>query len=90
MACCGQTRAQIRSQLALVRQTENPANVVGVEPAPPQVYGSKFQYVGKTAMTALGLGTGQQYRFAHPGAILQVDPRDQTSLSTIPNLRQVS
>lgn len=90
MACCGQARAQIRKQLSPAHQTENPANVAEVETLRAQVHGSSFQYVGKTALTALGLGTGRQYRFPYPGAIVQVDSRDRTSLSSIPNLRQVS
>jgi hypothetical protein len=90
MACCGQTRAQMRIHPPRARQTESPANVANVEQSWVQVQGYKFQYIGKTALTALGLTTGRQYRFAHPGAILQVDPRDRASLSAIPNLRQVS
>jgi hypothetical protein len=89
MACCGQTRAQIRTQSSVARQTKNSVNVASVEQPSAQVKGSEFQYIGKTAMTALGLATGRQYRFAYPGAILQVDPRDRPSLSAIPNLRQV-
>jgi hypothetical protein len=89
MACCGQTRAQIRTHSFPVRKTENPANVPSVEPSSAQVKGSEFQYIGKTAMTALGLATGRQYRFAYSGAILQVDPRDRLSLSAIPNLQQI-
>jgi hypothetical protein len=90
MACCGQTRAQIRIQPSTARQTESPSSVTKVEQPSVQVQGYKFEYIGNTALTALGLTTGRQYRFAHPGAILQVDPRDRASLSTIPNLRQVS
>jgi hypothetical protein len=89
MACCGQTRAQIRTQSFPVRKTEHPANVASVGQPSAQVEGSEFQYIGKTAMTALGLATGRQYRFAYPGAILLIDPRDRLSLSAIPNLRQV-
>jgi hypothetical protein len=90
MACCGQARAQVSKQLLVTHQTENPTGAAGMQTSRAQVPGSNFQYVGKTALTALGLATGRQYRFPYPGAILQVDARDQPSLSSIPNLRQVS
>ncbi len=41
-------------------------------------------------MIAIGLMSGQQYRFASPGEIVLVDPRDSASLEAIPNLRQVT
>jgi hypothetical protein len=80
----------MRAQPPSVRQAEHPTNVANVEQPSAQGQGPKFQYIGETALTALGLATGRQYRFAHPGAILQVDARDRASLSGIPNLRQVS
>jgi hypothetical protein len=47
-----------------------------------------FEYVGKTALTAIGPVSGGHYRFSHPGAIVEVDPRDIASLATVPNLRK--
>jgi len=48
-----------------------------------------FQYTGPSALTAIGPLSGRQYRFPHPGAVLQVDPRDRASLAAVPHLRQV-
>jgi len=48
-----------------------------------------FEYVGATSLTALGAGTGREYRFDRTGARLQVDPRDQPSLAQIPKLRRI-
>jgi hypothetical protein len=68
---------------------ENRAKAAAEMQPPPDRQGAKFQYIGKTAMTALGLGSGLQYRFSHPGAILEVDWRDTASLAAVPNLRQI-
>lgn len=89
MACCGQNRQQMRIQTTAVRQPDKPAEVAGSEE--PLVYhqGTKFQYVGKTALTAIGLPSRRLYRFAQPGAVVLVDPRDIASLAPVPNLRQV-
>jgi hypothetical protein len=48
-----------------------------------------FEYVGRTAMTAIGRGTGRPYRFGTPGARVVADPRDRTSLAALPQLRLV-
>jgi hypothetical protein len=55
-------------------------------PASHQV--AAFEYVGKTALTAIGPVSGRHYRFSHPGAIVEVDLRDSPSLVTVPKLRQ--
>jgi hypothetical protein len=47
-----------------------------------------FEYIGKTALTAIGPASGRHYRFSHPGAIVAVDARDSASLETVPNLRR--
>ena len=47
-----------------------------------------FEYVGKTALTAIGPVSGRHYRFSHPGAVVEVDLRDSTSLAALPNLRK--
>ena len=78
MSCCGNRRQQLRMS---TRERE---------PSQPRRYSTAFfQYVGRTALTALGTGTAQQYRFHRPGAIVAVDPRDAASLARIPQLRQV-
>ena len=89
MACCGQRRQQMRSQTISVRQPNNPAKSASFARSPIQQQGTTFQYVGKTAITAVGPMSGRQYRFGYPGAIVQVDPRDRASLAAVPNLRQI-
>lgn len=48
-----------------------------------------FEYVGDTALTAIGAVTRRQYQFAEPGARVTADPRDFHSLLQVPVLRQV-
>jgi hypothetical protein len=89
MACCGQKRQQMISQAIPVRQTNEPVKPVGFAQVPIQERGVPFQYVGKTALTAVSPTSGRQYRFGHPGAIVEVDPRDRASLANIPSLREI-
>lgn len=89
MACCGQNRKQASIQTTAVRQPDNPVKVARNEEPLAGQQGIKFQYVGKTGLTAIGLPSRRLYRFAQPGAVLQVDPQDIASLAAIPNLRQI-
>jgi hypothetical protein len=40
----------------------------------------QFEYVGRTALTAVGPVSGKRYRFDHPGAVIVVDSRDRPGL----------
>jgi hypothetical protein len=88
MACCGQKRQQI-SRANPVQRGSNPALPSNLSRPAAQARTTAFQYLGKTALTAVGPVSGRHYRFNYPGAIVEVDPRDQGSLATVPNLRQV-
>jgi hypothetical protein len=48
-----------------------------------------YEYTGATAMTVTGRLTGLTYRFASPGAKVQVDLRDVASMTVLPNLRRL-
>jgi hypothetical protein len=48
-----------------------------------------FEYIGPTALTAIGRASGKHYRFDRPGARVAVEPMDEASLRGVPNLRQV-
>jgi hypothetical protein len=87
MGCCGQKRRQLSRTTAV--QPANPASPRGLNlpAAEPRI--TAFQYLGKTALVAVGPISGRYYRFQHPGAIVEVDPRDRASLAAVPNLRQV-
>jgi hypothetical protein len=86
MPCCGQKREQIRTLRAV---PSRPSSGSVTPPGPghqPRVL--VFEYVGKTALTAVGPVSGGHYRFNRPGALVEVDPRDGPALAAIPNLRQ--
>jgi hypothetical protein len=56
----------------------------------PRTFHAFFRYEGRSGMTVVGGATGQRYRFGHPGAVVQVDPRDRVSLLRVPGLTQVA
>jgi hypothetical protein len=89
MACCGQRRQQMRSQAIPVRHANFAAKPASFGQSPVQQRGTTFQYVGKTAITAVGPVSGRHYRFSCFGAVVGVDPRDAASLAVVPNLRQI-
>jgi hypothetical protein len=79
----------MRSQAMPVRQANNPVKAAGFAESPGRQQSTAFQYLGKTALTAVGPVSGRHYRFSQPGAIVEVDFRDRGALATVPNLRQV-
>ena len=79
--CCGHGRKQLSHSFST--QVSAPPS------APQQPSTSILEYLGSTALTVFGPVTRAQYRFAHPGAQVQVDVRDQAALARIPVLRQV-
>jgi hypothetical protein len=72
-----------------IQRTNHPASSRDLNRPPAQPRAAVFQYIGKTGLTAIGPVSGRHYRFSHPGAIVEVDPRDRASLALVPNLRQV-
>jgi hypothetical protein len=87
MSCCGQKRDQLRRSIPIV-QTSHPAKPRGFSEQFVRHQSISFQYIGKTALTAVGPISGRHYRFSHSGAIVEVDPRDAPSLAGIPTLRK--
>jgi hypothetical protein len=87
MACCGQRRRQI-SRAVPVQRSNWSTRAGSSRPLSASPQSTAFQYVGKTALTAVGPLSGRHYRFSHPGATVEVDPRDRASLALVPHLRQ--
>jgi hypothetical protein len=75
--------ARTVSRLDIPEEREEPAHT----PVPPLAV--VFQYIGPTALTAVGPVSGRRYHFAYRGAVLAIDPRDQASLAGIAKLQQV-
>jgi hypothetical protein len=80
MGCCGNNRRP------LPLETSEIPHVTFTPPAPTVQY---FEYVGKTGLTAIGNVTGHRYRFAGPGATVEVDSRDAPSMAGVPNVRRL-
>ena len=86
MSCCGQKRAQQRVlSSAFVHESKAPRVSAGRFPMGT----AYFEYVGSSAMTAVGGFTNRQYRFAAPGVPVAVDARDRWSLARIHLLREI-
>jgi hypothetical protein len=73
--CCGRSRAGHRIAVA------NRAFAPPVAAPPHSRAQATFEYVGRTALTVFGPVSRVPYRFAAPGARLQVDPRDRQGLA---------
>jgi hypothetical protein len=82
MGCCSKSVVRLYSIGA------RPAVVVP-PPTGTRRYRVQFEYVGRTALTAVGPVSGKRYRFDHPGVVVVVDPRDRPGLAVVPNLRAV-
>ena len=87
MSCCGKMRASAGAPGMI-------ASAAGAAPAyarAPRLRVSRviFEYVGRTGLTVIGLGSGRRYRFDRHGARLEVDLKDRASLAGVPQLRQV-
>lgn len=88
MSCCGKMRTTLRQTVSsFPMQTAAPRPPVSRFRSPMGVI--YFEYVGATAITALGAATGRQYRFTSPGVPVAVDARDRVSMAKVPNLREI-
>jgi hypothetical protein len=87
MSCCGKSREQMRPGIQsrpIAREVRRSSFSQNLDVRPSVV----FEYIGKTALTAIGPVSGRHYRFERPGATLEVDPRDSASLAAVPKLRK--
>jgi len=86
MPCCGNKRSQITA----TQHAAEPATSAGTQQylLPPRTV--RFRYDGMTALTVMGQITRSRYRFAFPGATLDVDSRDASSMAAVPHLRRAA
>ena len=86
MSCCGDKRSKIYNDP--YSQTRSSGG--GIEGRSAQgPAGSEFEYIGPTSLTVKGAITGNIYRFEQPGSVIEVDRRDASFVTGIPNLRRV-
>jgi len=76
MSCCGEARRQAGILVTRHDAVANPGTVI-------------FEYIGRTALRAVGRASGIEYHFEQPGTRLTVDGRDRDSLDLLPMLKQV-
>ena len=81
MGCCGKNRSV--ATFADVRETPRVTFTPRVT-----ISAEYFEYVGKTALTAVGSVTRRRYHFAGPGAVVEVDGYDAPGMAGVPNLRR--
>ena len=86
MPCCGNKRAQAATQPlrvnAALAQSFGRQQVI----VPDQV---RYRYDGHTTLTVVGPISRTHYRFAFPGAVLDVDTRDAPAFMALPHLRRI-
>jgi hypothetical protein len=71
------------AKAVMIRTDDNPALDKHSSGSCP----SRFQYIGSTGLTIVSSITGRRYHFDHPGARLEVDARDGSWLTFVPNLK---
>lgn len=81
MTCCGQGRGKVATNGKLAASARRPGPISSAV---------LYQYTGATAMTVIGSISGTRYRFDQPGAKVQIDRRDLSSLAGLPNLSRLS
>jgi len=86
MSCCGEKRSKIYPDPYSHSGADTGANTGQAVQLPES---SHFVYTGATALTAKGVITGTVYRFETTGSTLEIDRRDASFLTGIPNLRKV-
>lgn len=90
--CCGKGRQQLTGMLQPAGSNRVRSTVAATRAVAPPIARSstamlQYQYLGRTALTAVSPATGRQYRFDRPGAVLQVDARDRHWIERLPNIR---
>jgi hypothetical protein len=85
MSCCGGKRRSLnRPQMAL----PSPSQAARQRSYHPEFV--TVEYTGRSGLTAFGPYSGRRYRFASPGAQVEVDGRDAPSLMAVPGLRRAN
>ena len=85
MRCCGQSQA-------IYAETSPSSRSLGPRTATRRhaVLAGRYEYTGPTRLTVRAPLSGRTYVFDGPGAVLDVDPVDASSLATVPGLKAVS
>lgn len=82
--CCGRPMHALVPQ-AMAPQVRASAAPLTATARPNPV---RFEYTGRTALTVVSPLTGRKYRFAEPGAKVEVDARDRSWIAFVPHVRR--
>ena len=85
MSCCGEKRSKIYHDPYSLPGSDTGTNAGQPVQLPEAVY---FENTGAKSLTATGVITGTVYRFDKTGSTLEVDRRDASFMTGIPNLRR--
>ena len=85
MSCCGEKRNKIYPDPYSHTGADERAIAEQSVQLPE---GSYFVYTGATSLTAKGVITGTVYRFEKNESVLEVDRRDASFLTGVPNLKK--
>lgn len=89
MPCnCQNTGSPARSKAQSIH-ANGKAAIRGSAQSPARPSFASVRYTGTTSVTTIGAVSGREYKFAHNGAIVQVDLRDRAALAKVPHLRQI-
>jgi hypothetical protein len=89
MSCTCQQTKQIAQPKAQSTQSNSRATINAPKQSRSRPAFITIRYTGPTSATATAPVSGRQYKFAHTGAIIEVDPRDKAALAKVPHLRQI-
>lgn len=90
MSCCGNKRN------AMTERTDHTQTPSANQPGVQKTFSNNengvvhFQYTGNTALTVRSMFSQRLYRFAKPGAVLEVDKQDVPSFAAIGVLKRVA
>ncbi len=90
MGCCGQRRVLGGAPFRPASTTTTASSSQPVaSPKPRPVLRLVYEYSGNGAFTVASSTSGRRYRFEHPGARIEVDPRDRTLMASLRQVRRV-
>ena len=89
MGCCNDKRVRWATAVPGAPRSQAFSPGVMASDGTPPVSTVGFAYVGVAALSVRGPVTRAHYRFAAPGARVEVDARDAAYMTAVPHLRRV-
>jgi hypothetical protein len=87
MCNCGNKRNELFAEL-VINEVDN-RDYIEITPGNPGNKDTWFEYIGKTALTVIGPGTGNYYRYYSPGEVQIIHADDVAGMMNVGVLRMV-